>query len=46
MEKTDNMERGSRGREGGGRGLFKNRMATPKVESKVFPETPQIYGGF
>jgi hypothetical protein len=31
MEKTDKMERKG-GEEGGGGGLFKNRMATPKVE--------------
>jgi hypothetical protein len=39
------MERKGGGK-GVGRGLFKNRMATPKEEWKVFPDTPQIYLGF
>jgi hypothetical protein len=32
--------------EEGGGDLSKNRMATPKVESKVLPDTPQISLGF
>jgi len=39
MEKTNKMEGGEEGR-------FKNRMASPKVESKVLPDTPQISLGF
>jgi hypothetical protein len=44
MEKTDKMETVVVGAWGGG--VFKNPMATPKVESKVLPDTPQISLGF
>jgi hypothetical protein len=47
MEKTDKMEVGVGGGGGGLWGcLYKNRMASPKVKSKLLPDTPQISLGF